>query len=188
MKILLLASAIFLFTGWNFLKSLAGAGKVKTYNAISNGRSEINSAAEGTISFKVNGSLIKTSGWNIALFFIVGQRGVNVTSNMHEDPRTVTINVNAIKAGTYLFKQGAKTPGTAGIAYGGYRPDFLKKMLDNYRFESGEFTISSIDTIAHTFSGSFFGKVKNNKGQQIDITEGKVITAKLKPTVIPAIR
>ncbi|MFI5133433.1 MAG: hypothetical protein ACHQEB_03810 [Chitinophagales bacterium] len=143
---------------------------------------------DGTISFKVNGAQVKTSGFNISLFSLSGQHGVNVTSNMHEDVRTVSINVNALKPGTYPFKRGTGTYKTAGVAYGAYRPEYLKKMMDYYSFESGEFTIVAIDTTAHTFSATFSGKVKNSKGVQFEITEGKVSTTKLKSMQVGPIR
>jgi hypothetical protein len=168
LKIVLLAAISFLLTGWN------NPGNTK--------KSADTISTDGTISFKVNGVLVKTSGFNISLFTLGGQHGVNVTSNMNEDARTVNINVNSLKTGTYPFKHILGAYKTSGIAYGAYRPDYLKKMMDYYSFESGEFTIVSIDTVAHTFNATFSGKVKNNKGVQFEITEGKVTTAKLKPT------
>ena len=172
MKTSLLISSAILLMAWNN----------SSKNNVNHRIADENSTSDGTISFKVNGVQVKTSGFNISLFSMGGQHGVNVTSNMHEDARTVNINVNALKPGTYPFKHGLGTYKTAGVAYGTYRPDYLKKMMDFYSFESGEFTIISIDTTAHTFTATFSGKVKNTKGVQFEITEGKVSTTKLKAT------
>jgi hypothetical protein len=154
------------------------AGKTepsKTENADATGDNNI-------ISFKVNGSLVKTSGWNIAPFRIMdGVAGINVTSNMHEDARTVMLNINGDTTGTYSLVHGIKSATTRGIAYGSYHPDYLKEMKNNYQFESGEFVITSIDKTAHTLNGTFQGKAKNAKGEEVEITEGKVIKGKLKP-------
>jgi hypothetical protein len=132
------------------------------------------------ISFKINGQLVKTSGWNISTYRLGKSEGVNITSNMHEDARTVVININGLTSGTYNFTYGIKNITAPGVAYGSYRADYLKDMLNSYHFESGQFTITAIDTVNGILNGSFSGKAKNSNGIEVDITEGKVMNGKLK--------
>jgi len=134
------------------------------------------------IRFKVNGAPVKTSVWNIAPFTgIKGITGINVTSNMHEDGRTVSFNINGNTVGTYPLKAGLRASGESGIAYGSYRPDYMKAMMNNYRFVSGEFVITSIDPKKHLFNCTFHGRATNGRGEAIEITDGAVINAELKP-------
>lgn len=130
---------------------------------------------KGSISFKVNGSLVQTSAWNISEAVIMnGAYTINISSNMHQDGRTILININGDTAGHYSFVHDHKTEFKRGIAYGGYRPDYLKEMLNVYHFETGEFIILSLNRNDGTLSGTFYGKVKNDKGDEAEITEGKV--------------
>src|ERR1700730_4410614 len=66
---------------------------------------ESSSKGENVISFKVNGDEIKTSGWNIRLFTWTNQSAVwmNITSDMHKEKRTINVNLNGSKLGTYIF-------------------------------------------------------------------------------------
>jgi hypothetical protein len=136
----------------------------------------------GIISFKVNGSLVKTSAWNISFFSgMTGISGINITSNMHEDTRNINININGDTIGTYSLAHSAKSTTTRGLAYGSYRPDYLKDMMNSFHFESGALIIESIDKSKGIINASFSGKAKNNKGEEVEITEGKVINGKIKP-------
>jgi len=140
---------------------------------------------DNTIRFKANGAPVKTSAWNIAPFTGTnGIAGINVSSNMHEDRRTVGFNINGNTAGVYPFKVGFRATGTKGIAYGSYHPDYLKVITENYRFVSGEFVITSIDSQKHLFNGSFHGTARNAKGQEIEITDGVVINGVLKQAAV----
>ncbi len=137
---------------------------------------------DNIISFKVNGSLVKTSAWNISVATgMTGVAGINITSNMHEDPRNISININSVTAGTCALVHTAKAVTTRGVAYGSYRPDYLKDMMNAFHFESGSCTIESIDMNKLILNASFSGKAKNSKGEEVDITEGKVINGKIKP-------
>lgn len=134
------------------------------------------------ITFKVNGELVKSSGWNIAYTNLIkGIQGINVTSNMHEEKRTINININGAIPGTYPFQKGTKAISTAGVAYGSYKPDYMKNMLEFYQFESGSFIITTIDSAAGVLNATFSGRAVNKQGESVEITEGKVIKGKLKP-------
>jgi hypothetical protein len=131
--------------------------------------------------FTVNGEQVKTSGWNIA-YFDMGDgkdKQINITSDMHKDPRTIMFNINGDKPGTYLISTGmdAQKP---GIAYGSYRPDYTKDMQNIYSFESGEIVITSIDPAAHILNATFHGVAKNANGESVTITNGQIINGKLK--------
>ena len=134
-------------------------------------------AENNVVSFKVNGTQVRTSGWNISRFIFkkTGAIHLAISSNMHQDTRTIKANIGGITPGSYNFSEDA-----AATTYGHYYPDFDKDIFDNYGFVSGAFTLSSVDTVQHVVNASFAGKVKNRKGKTFDITEGKIINGKLK--------
>ena len=137
---------------------------------------------DATISFKVNGVKVSTSPGSISMFSaLTGQPGISVTTNMHLEPRTISVNINGSKQGTYPFSFGGKSVKKPGIAYGSYRPDYIKDMQNSFHFESGEFVITSIDEVRNKLSATFFGKAKNLKGEIVEISEGKIINCNLKP-------
>jgi hypothetical protein len=157
-------------------------------NTASTGNSEKNSADASSstdknfISFKVNGDEVKTSGWNISLFRWSNQPAVwmNITSNMHKEKRTINVNLNGAKPGTYSFD------GEGVImekSHGSYHPDF-SDALNSYSFVSGSFVITDVDTMHHILNGTFSGTVKNTKGETLNVTEGKIIKGALKPGII----
>lgn len=81
----------------------------------------------------------------------------NVTSNIHQDKRTVNINIHANGKGFYNFKStGGPEINTAN---GFYYPDYLGSVSTAYPFVSCQFEILEVDTTAKTFKGSFSGKV-----------------------------
>lgn len=139
-------------------------------------------SANNSITFKVNGTQINSSVWNLSRSFLTGRLVLNITSNMHEQPKTINININGDKPGTYPFVNdgGYKKE---GFAYGSYFPDYMEDMMSSYRFESGEFSISSIDTAAGIVNATFFGTAKNLKGESFTITDGKVVNGELKKHV-----
>jgi hypothetical protein len=105
-----------------------------------------------------------------------------VTSNMHEEERTININVNGDKAGSYKFlEMGAYNKN--GFAYGSYFSNYNEDMMHSYHFADGQFVITSIDTLKGILDAEFSGTVKNDKGQIMSITEGQVTRGKLKPGV-----
>jgi len=140
------------------------------------------STDKNVISFKVNGDQIKTSGWNISLFTWGNQTAVwmNITSDMHKEKRTINVNLNGAKPGTYYFDD-------KGVimekSHGSYHPDFSNP-ANAYSFVSGSFVITDVDTVNHMVNGTFSGTVKNTKGETLNITDGKIIKGALKPGVI----
>jgi len=157
-------------------------------NTASTGNSEKNSADassstdNNSISFKVNGDEVKTSGWNISLFRWSNQPAVwmNITSDMHKEKRTINVNLNGAKPGTYSFDD-------KGVimekSHGSYHPDFTET-LNAYSFVSGSFVITDVDTVHHVLNGTFSGTVKNTKGETLNITDGKIVNGALKPGII----
>jgi hypothetical protein len=139
------------------------------------------SDGDNQVLFTVDGKEVRTSGWNIAYFDMGngGAKQINITSNMHDDPRTVMFNVNGEKPGTYTISTGmdAQKP---GIAYGSYRPDYTNDMQNVYSFESGELVIQSIDPTTKTLNATFHAIAKNAAGATVTITDGKVINGKMK--------
>lgn len=130
------------------------------------------------ISFRVNGEVVQTSGWNISRFDMGKGIGINVTSNMHEDKRTVAFNINGDGPGRYSLSQGSRGPGTA---YGSYKPDY-EALPESYSFTEGEIVITSMDTVAGSINASFSGTAK--KGEElIRITEGKIVNGQLRPGI-----
>jgi hypothetical protein len=134
------------------------------------------------ISFKVNGDEVKTSGWNISLFRWSNQPAVwmNITSDMHKEKRTIDVNLNGAKPGTYSFDD-------KGVimekSHGSYHPDF-SETLNAYSFVSGSFVITDVDTVHQILNGTFSGTVKNAKGETLNITDGKIVNGALKPGII----
>jgi hypothetical protein len=119
----------------NYLKAQAGKQSTTT------------TSQENIISFKVNGQEVTTSGWNISRLRMMGLPVLNVTSDMHEIPQTINININGNVPGTYKFlpSGGFKKD---GYAYGSYFSNYKESMMNPFNFENGEFEIVSIDTTA----------------------------------------
>jgi hypothetical protein len=134
------------------------------------------------ISFKVNGKLVTTSGWNISrLTWKNGEKEwLNITSNMHQDKRTIMANLDGAVAGTYSFAEG----GGMKASHGDYKPDYTGDMMRSYSFISGSFVITEVDTVHNKINGSFSGRVKNNQGDILEITEGRLVNLDLRPTVL----
>ena len=131
--------------------------------------------SENKISFKVNDELVHTSGWNISRFDMGKNTQLNITSNMHEDKRTIMINIKDSKAGSYSLQ-------TTGEAYGDYKPDY-QDLADSYSFQDGTIIITSIDTLRNILNATFEGTVKNNQGKNFRITEGEIINGKITPGI-----
>ena len=137
---------------------------------------------ENFITFKVNNIPVATSGWNISRSMMDGAIVLNVTSNMHQEERTINININGDKKGKYSFlNMGAYNK--TGFAYGSFFYNYKEDLINPYHFEDGQFIITSIDTLKGVLDAEFSGTVKNNNGDRLTITEGKVKKGKLKPGV-----
>ena len=157
-------------------------------NTASTGNSEKKSADASSssdknfISFKVNGDEVKTSGWNISLFRWNNQPDVwmNITSDMHKEKRTINVNLNGAKPGTYNFDDKGVI---MDKSHGSYHPDF-SDAVNSYSFVSGSFVITEVDTVHHILNGTFSGTVKNMKGETLNVTDGKIINGALKAGTI----
>ena len=157
-------------------------------NKTTPGNSEKNSANASSsteknfVSFKVNGDEVKTNGWNISRFRWNNQSAVwmNITSDMHKEKRTINVNLNGSKPGTYSFDD-------KGVimekSHGSYHPDFSDP-LNSYSFVSGSFVITDVDTVRQSLSGTFSGTVRNPKGETLNITDGKIVNGALKPGIV----
>jgi hypothetical protein len=138
---------------------------------------------KNSVSFKINGKQVNSSGWNISRSIMTGMLVLNITSNMHEEPQTINININGDKPGTYSFlAQGGYNK--RGAAYGSYYPDYQQDMMSPYTFEEGTFVITSIDTTAGMVNAEFSGVLKNSRGETLNISDGKVNQGQLKPGVM----
>ncbi|HEX2609345.1 MAG TPA: hypothetical protein VHK91_18320 [Flavisolibacter sp.] len=124
---------------------------------------------DNSIHFKVDGQTISTSGWNISRFDMGKGLQLNVTTNMHEDKRTVLLNINGVKPGIYKLGSGSRGDGTG---YGSYKPDY-NDMLNSFRFTEGEFELQTIDTMKGFIEARFQGTVMKGD-QQFRITDGVI--------------
>jgi len=153
-------------------------GKVQTKKSGSN----TSSARENVIRFKINGDEIITSGWNIRRFTWSNQSNVwmNITSDMHKERRTIDVNLNGAKPGTYNFDD-------KGVimekSHGSYHADF-NDPLESYSFVSGSFVLTDVDTVHQIVNGTFSVTAKNSKGETLNITDGKIINGALKAGII----
>src|SRR6476620_7095354 len=133
---------------------------------------------DNAISYKVNGELVRTSGWNISRFQLTNdsKESLNLTTNMHQERRTLNINISGTEPGEYAAKSDDKSDHNF---YGSYFPDYANDPGNNYTFQTGSFIIIKIDTIKNILNGSFWGTVKNTKGETIDISDGKIVNGRL---------
>ena len=150
--------------------------KDKSVAAIANA-----SSTNSTISFKVNGETVRTSGWNISrLTWKAGEKEwLNITTNMHEDKRTIMANLDGAVPGTYALVENAGMKSS----HGDYKPDYTGDMMNSYSFVNGSFILTEVDTVHNKISGTFSGTVKNLKGEVLEITEGKIVKAEMKKEV-----
>ncbi len=131
--------------------------------------------SDNQVTFKVDGEQVKSSGWNISRFDMGRNTELNITTNMHEDKRTIMINIKADKVGRYSLN-------TAGEAYGDYKPDY-QELLDSYSFKDGSITITAIDTVLNTLNATFEGTVKNRQGKSFRISDGTITNGRLTPGI-----
>jgi hypothetical protein len=140
------------------------------------------STDKNVISFKVNGDEVTTSGWNLRLFKWSNQPDVwmNITTDRQKERRTINVNLNGAKPGTYNFDE-------EGVimekSHGSYNPNF-NEPSGSYSFVGGSFVITDVDTVHHIVNGTFSVTAKNAKGEVLNITDGKIINGALKPGII----
>jgi hypothetical protein len=140
-------------------------------------------AETNVITFKVNGEPVKTAGWTISRVSwssIPGALWLNITSDMHQEKRTININLDGSLPGEYFFNEDG---GIQKKSHGSYFPDYMGDMTKSYSFVSGSVRILSIDTIKNNINAVFSGMVKNLKGETFEITDGKIINGSLKSSV-----
>jgi hypothetical protein len=139
--------------------------------------------ANNQISFKVNTDHVTTSGWNISRSMTSNQLVLNVTSNMHEEHRTINVNINGDKPGRYRFSSSGAY-NKPGYAYGSYFSNYDSELINPYQFEDGEFTITCIDTAKSILNAEFSAIVKSGKGETLTITDGKISKGKLRLGIV----
>lgn len=135
------------------------------------------SSSDNIISFKADGELIQTEGWNVNRFKFDENSieiMMNITSNMHKDKRTILVNLAGSDSGTYALTSSTSSDDSGGS----YKPDYFDN--DNYTFTSGEFNLTEVDIDKNIVNGIFFGVTENANGDIINITEGKLINLTLK--------
>jgi hypothetical protein len=138
------------------------------------GSEKNNSAGENLIVFTIHqNETVSSTGQNIGRFALGGKMGINITSNMHKDTRTVNMNIAGTTVGTYQL--GTDLSGS----YGTYHPDFMHDAANSYKFISGEVTITEVDTVKNILNATFFGKLRNGKNEELDIKDGQVVNGKL---------
>ena len=163
---------------------LIGCNNNKTNSAATSDKKSERSASTGenVISFKVNGDEVQTSGWNIRLFKWSNQSDVwmNITSDMHKERRTINVNLNGSRPGTYGFTDGGVIMESS---HGSYHPNF-NESSNSFSFVSGSFVLRDVDTVRHIVNATFSVTARNTKGETVNITDGKIINGTLKPGVI----
>lgn len=119
--------------------------------------------SQNLVSFKVNGAGVKAKIWSLTRFGwknnIAGIL-LNITSNMHDDKRSIDINLDAAVPGKYSLEQGTTLNNKSG---GSYNPDYISDQANNLSFINGVFELTEVDTVENRVNGCFYGKVKNKK-------------------------
>ncbi|MFI5130129.1 MAG: hypothetical protein ACHQFX_09070 [Chitinophagales bacterium] len=135
------------------------------------------------IEFKVNGQPVKTSGWNISRFGFKGNSAewLNITTNMHDEKRTINVNLSGAVPGSYSFGEVADLKGQSR---GSFFPNYMGDMTNSFSFTKGMFNITEVDTVGGKISGVFWGTVRNLKGETLEITDGKIINGSLQSRIM----
>jgi len=105
---------------------------------------------------------------------------MNITTDMHKKKRTINVNLNGAKPGTYNFEEGGVI---MEKPHGSYHSDYSDPS-GSYSFVGGAFVITDVDTVHHVINGTFSVTAKNTKGETVNITDGKIIKGALKPGII----
>lgn len=131
---------------------------------------------QNTILFKVDGEPVQSTCWNIARFWFYNMDapGLNVTSNMHQEKRTVRFNLNDYKPGVYSLDGSP----TEGGSYGSFMPDYWARGVV-YPISHGQVTLTEVDTVRKIVNGTFYFTTKSREGKSFEITDGKIINGKL---------
>ena len=177
MNKLLLLVAISFLTGCGSNYSIPS----EEHNAAANTDRKVNqNENQNLLVFKVNGKEVRTTLWSVSRFVWknnIVRTLMNITSNMHDDKRTINVNLDGTVPAVYpLAQEGAGNK----RSYGSYYPDYLDDQINSYSFTSGAFELTEVDTVKNRVNGCFYGKVKNVKGDSLEITEGRIINGFLK--------
>ena len=169
---------VILFVGTFVVVGLSCSDSNAKETAIKTSGAPTKGTIENLISYKVNGKLVTTTGWNISRFKLtsVSKESLNVTTNMHDEKRTINLNISGTEPGEYAANSDNISDHNF---YGSYFPDYLEDLRNSYTFQTGTFTITKIDTIKNILNASFSGTAKNIKGETIDITDGKIVNGRL---------
>ncbi len=169
---LLVAFALFMIASCNLTNSKNDTGSEPVTVT-----EKSNSAGENAILFTVKGKKVISKGWNINRFSMQDKIWINITSDMHIENNTININIAGATTGKYVFGNGIKS------SHGSYYPNYLKEKTNNYQFVSGEMNITKIDTLNNTLNATFWGIVRNDNKEELEITDGKIINGTLKKGV-----
>jgi len=173
-KFLPVVIAATLLADYNF--NLANYHKKQT---ISNESIKSKDDRINVIEFKVNQQPVSTSGWTISRFIFTkdpSHQWLNITSNMHDDKRTINVNLDGSFPGVYFFSESKKT---GERSHGSFFPDYIDDMTSDFSFTKGLFSITEVDTVKKLINGEFSGTVQNWKGETFEITDGKIINGVL---------
>jgi hypothetical protein len=174
-KIILMAVVCFLSgCGVNYSIPAEDQHSAKQADAVTRDKNQ------NLVTFKVNGKEVRTTVWSVSRFAWknkIARIFMNITSNMHDDKRTINVNLDGSVPGKYPLAES----GSINIkSYGSYYPDYIQDQVNSYSFTSGIFELTEVDTVKNKVNGSFYGKVKNIKGDSLEITEGRIINGFLK--------
>ncbi len=136
------------------------------------------------ITFIVGKEPVRTTGWTISRFSLNNEPGklwLNITSNMHDEKRTINVNLDGAATGTYSFGTEGRI---SSRSHGSYYPDYIEDITNAYSFTEGNFHITEIDTMRKLVSGTFWGTVKNPKGETFKITGGRIRNGLLNSNIV----
>jgi len=131
--------------------------------------------AKNVITFKVDGAVVTTTAWNIARFKFANMTapGLNITSNMHEEKRTVRFNLAGYQPGVYMLDGSP----LEGGSYGSYMPDYWQRGV-TFPITGGRVVLTEVDTVRKVVNGTFYFTA-TRAGDTVKITDGKIINGKL---------
>lgn len=154
-----------------FLLSCAGDKAVKD----SDQHQDMQDSVANVVTFVVNGQDVKTTGWNIARFKFANMAapGLNITSNFHEEKRTVRFNLADYQPGIYSLNGSP----VEGGSYGSYMPDYWQKGV-TYPIIGGKVILTEVDTVRKVVNGSFYFTAARN-GDTVHIEDGRIIKGKM---------
>jgi len=134
------------------------------------------------VRFKINGAMVK--GKDILVgegVSMTGVYGIGFTSVVQGGKDRINIAVTGDTAGVYPVLAGSRGSLTKGIAYGNYQAAAKDGRAEPYSFDSGRVTVVSFNKKSRRVSFRFSGKMKNQHGDVLEITDGELINGWVKP-------